>query len=245
VPYVRTPALILHSFPYGDTSRILRLLTPGYGVRAVIAKGARSPRSRFGGILEPFTEGEAQFNLRENRDLYTLSGFTLVRSRQAIGRDLLAFTGASVLAEIVMRFATDESNPELYAFMTLALDRFAKAEAEPAAAAVGALWNLICLFGFQPEMEQCVSCGRQLDEDEPSRFDVEAGGVACFDCRPVGRTLPAPLRHEILAMSSGVGLEKGLVSRQLHADLLHVFLSTHLFQGKPLRSFPMFLEQLR
>ena len=56
---VTTDAIILQAFPYGDTSRILRLITRDYGVRSVIAKGATRPKSRFSGLLEVFTEGSA------------------------------------------------------------------------------------------------------------------------------------------------------------------------------------------
>jgi hypothetical protein len=73
---VRSRCLILQSYPYSETSRILRLLTEDFGVQSVIAKGARRPKSRFGGLLEPFTEGTASFYHRETRDLHTLGGST-------------------------------------------------------------------------------------------------------------------------------------------------------------------------
>ena len=52
---VEDRALILQAYPYGETSRILKLLCESHGLRTVIAKGARRPKSRFGGLLEPFT----------------------------------------------------------------------------------------------------------------------------------------------------------------------------------------------
>jgi hypothetical protein len=85
VPIATTESIILKGFAYGDTSRILRLLTRQHGVQSVIAKGALRPRSRFGGVLDPFTEGLATFNLREGRDLHTLSGFELLWNPQRGG----------------------------------------------------------------------------------------------------------------------------------------------------------------
>ena len=55
---VTSDAIILQVFPYGDTSRILKLLTATHGLRTVIAKGALRPRSHFG-VLEPFATGVA------------------------------------------------------------------------------------------------------------------------------------------------------------------------------------------
>ena len=245
MPLIETRALVLHAFPYGETSRILRLLTPRYGLRSVIAKGAQRPKSRFGGVLEPFTEGEAQFNLREGRDLFTLSGFTLIRSRQGIGRNLAAFSGASLLAEIALRTGTEEAQPELYDSIVSTFDTLAEGTAPAAATAVAAIWRTLSILGFQPEMEACVRCGRELEADEPARFDVEAGGSACRSCRPVGRLLDATTRHEVGRMSSGSGHIDAPGDRALHGRMLEAFLSTHVAADRPFRSLGLFLANLR
>lgn len=245
MPQIQTRALILHAFPYGDTSRILRLLTPAHGLRSVIAKGARSPKSRFGGLLEPFTEGEALFNLRDGRDLLTLSGFALLRGRQGIGHDLAAFAGASLLAEIALRTGTEEANPELYDLMRGTFDALADGGAPAVTTALAAIWHLVAILGFQPETEACVRCGRELHPEEPSRFDVEAGGVACLECRPVGRLVDPMSRLELTAMANEPGARPDLVAPGLHAALLHAFLSSHLAPDRPLRALPLFLESLK
>lgn len=245
MPPILTPALILHAFPYGDTSKILRLLTPEFGLRSLIAKGARNAKSRFGGLLEPFTEGEAQFNLREGKDLFTLAGFSLIRSRQGIGRDLAAFSGASLLAEIALRVGTEEPDPELYKFLVQSMDGLAQPQDSAERIALSALWGLIGMVGFQPEMEVCVRCGRTLDPDEPSRFDVEGGGVVCRSCRPAGRTLDAGIRHQVVQMSSGAKVDVPSDDFRVHGALLEAFLPAHLSPDRGLRSLTMFRDQLR
>ncbi|NIR44131.1 MAG: DNA repair protein RecO, partial [Gemmatimonadetes bacterium] len=94
---VSTPATILKTYEYSETSKILRLLTRDHGLCSVIAKGARRPRSRFGGLLEPFSDGVATFYVKEGRELHTLSGFELRRERQALGRELVRYAGAGLL----------------------------------------------------------------------------------------------------------------------------------------------------
>ena len=243
MPPVRTPALVLHSFPYGDTSRILRILTPELGLRSVIAKGARRPRSRFGAILEPFTEGEAQFNLREGVELLTLSGFTLIRSRQGIGHNLAAFTGASLLAEVTLRFGTEEGSDVLYNLLGAALDRLAVAGLPGTATTLQALWGLISIMGYQPRMTSCVRCDVPIGPSESTGFDAQAGGAVCGHCRPGGR-LPAAVRHEIDAMTQAVDWELMPSNPALHADLLEAFLALHLPTDRGLRAFPLFRAQL-
>src|SRR5918999_2442987 len=105
---LNTDAIILQVFKYGDTSKILRLITRTAGVQSVIAKGAANPKSKYGGVLEPFTEGVAAFYAKENRELHTLGSFELTRSRQGLGADLVRLGGASLIAELIMRSGIEE-----------------------------------------------------------------------------------------------------------------------------------------
>ena len=89
MPIVTTSCLVLQTYRFGDTSKILRLLTREHGPVSALARGALRPRSRMSGVLEPFVEGVVTLYLKPNRDLHTLSGFELVRSRQALYEELL------------------------------------------------------------------------------------------------------------------------------------------------------------
>ncbi len=242
---VSTRALILQSFPYSETSKVLRLYTGEYGLRSVIAKGALRPRSRFGGVLEPFTEGTAQFYLREGRDLHTLSGWDLVRARQALGRNLSAFAGASLLAELVLRAATEESHPEIYTALAHSWDDITAASAPPEAerAVLTGAWTLVSLLGFEPQTDACVACGRRVAPDEPVRFDSEAGGVACTRCRPVGRVLDPATRADVARMSRGSAPHDALERPGTHRALLRAYLDAQLAHDRPFRSLELFLEQ--
>jgi DNA repair protein RecO (recombination protein O) len=244
VPLTTTRSLILQSFPYSETSKVLRLLTLDHGLRSVIAKGALRPKSRYGGILEPFTEGNATFYLREGRELFTLSGFELVRSRQGLGRSLAAFAGASLLAELAMRLSTEEPHPEVHHALRDAWDALQDA-AEPLDAlgrTVAGAWTLVSLLGFAPQTDHCVSCGRELAPDEPTRFDAAAGGAACTACRPAGRIVDPDSRRE-LGRFSGGGVPEGWEPRAgMHRALLRVFLMAHFAQDRPFRSLDLFLE---
>lgn len=238
---VEDRALILQAYPYGETSRILKLLCESHGLRTVIAKGALRPKSRFGGLLEPFTEGRVQFRLRDAREMHPLTGFELLRSRQALGRNLVGFAGASLLAELALRFGTSEADPEFFRGLVARLDAVIAAEGDhgAAAAALGGAWQLIALLGFEPRLEACVRCDRVIDGDEATRFDLDAGGVACIRCRPRGRVVDAATRRDVAAMCGGSG-GAGEGDWRLHAALLQAFVATHLSQERPLRSMDLF-----
>ncbi len=245
MPPVTARAIILQAFPYSDTSKVLRLYCRDQGLHSVIAKGASRPKSRFGGILEPFTEGDAHFLLKESRDLHTLTDFDLVRSRQELGRDFAAFAGASVMAEVVLRCSTPEPFPALFASLQRSLDALAcKHPDDSSVRALIGIWQIVALLGFEPEMEHCVGCGRELDATETVRFDVDAGGASCLTCRPAGRLVDAATRAEIRDMTRSLENQPTLGDRGLHRALLRVFLSTHLSLDRPLKSLGLFLDEL-
>lgn len=241
---VTTRALVLQAFPYSETSKILRLFTWDHGLASVIAKGALRPRSRFGGVLEPFTEGFATFYHRPARDLHTLSGFDLVKSRQGLGRSLTGFAGASLLAELVLRVGTEEPHPELYETLAAAWEAIAAAP-DPGLALAAALtgaWTVVSLLGYEPQTHRCVVCERPLVPNEPVRFDTQAGGVACTRCRPAGRLVDPATRAELRAMVGGSVPGRALENPALHRALIRAFLETHLQHDRPFRSLELFLE---
>ncbi|HEX8395689.1 MAG TPA: DNA repair protein RecO [Longimicrobium sp.] len=244
MPLVSTRALVLQSFPYSETSKILRLYTWEHGLLSVMAKGALRPRSRYGGVLEPFTEGQAAFYLKPGRDLHTLSGFDLVRSRQALGRSLVGFAGASLLAEMVLRVGAEEAQPALYAALAGAWDAIAGAAdgAEALAASLAGAWTLIGLMGFAPQLDECVVCGAEVQPADPVRFDAVAGGVACTRCRPAGRVLEPESRSELRVLLAGEVPAGGVGRPGTHRALLRAFLDAQVAHDKPFRALDLFLE---
>jgi len=243
MPLIHTEAIVLQAHAYSETSKILRLLTRTHGVQSVIAKGALRPRSRFGGILEPFSEGAATFYAKDGRDLHTLSGFDLTRSGQALGRDLIRFGSASLLAELVLKTASVEADPSLFDRVRAGLDRLERVPSgEVESAGLAEAWSLIGHLGFAPSLEACLTCERPLVSDEPVHFDYAAGGVHCTTCGAGGRgrQLPPHARQALLALVRGEAVP--LDRTAAHWALLARFLSFHVVDGGALRSLTFLTE---
>lgn len=238
MPIVSTRSVILQTYRYSDTSKILRLMTREHGPRSAIAKGALRPKSKFGGVLEPFAEGEATFYLKDDRDLHTMSEFELIRDRQRLGVDLPRFAGASLACELVMRLAPAERDDRLYRALVNALDALMEAsEARVEAVALSAVWGVVRLLGFTPELAACVECGRIPEEG--ARFDHAAGGLVCGGCTPgdgPGRWLEPPELDTLRKLEDGrpLATETGPGARQ--SALLRDFIRYQMTDGTRLRS---------
>lgn len=245
MPPHSTEAVVLHAFDYLESSRIIKLLTRDLGLRSVLARGARSSRKRFGAGLDLFVQGTAELEIRTGRDLDTLSSFDVIRTRSGIGMDLARFTGASALAELLLRFAQSDADPELFDVVSEALDRVAGANAEHARdAAIAGAWQILAALGFAPSLEECGECQRAFDDDEPVLFSQSAGGAVCEACARmarIGRKLPGPARRALLSWVSGSGEIPVLTDAEAraHQRLLREFVVEHLSDGKPMRAFDL------
>ena len=75
----------MRSIRYGEADRILHLYSPTLGRFGAIAKGARKPKSRFGGRLEPFFRldlvlHQGRSDLMTVTSVTTLDGYPRLRS---------------------------------------------------------------------------------------------------------------------------------------------------------------------
>lgn len=244
MPLLVTDALVLHSFDYLESSRILRLATRELGVQSVLARGARRSQRRYGSALDLFAEGSAELHVKVGRDMHTLAGFDVTRGRPALAAELDRFTAASAVAELALRFTQHDPHPALYDTIVHALDDIERAATgTAAAAALGAAWQIVAELGFTPALDRCSVCHEGLDADATALFSHPAGGVVCDRCArmsPGSRTVPPAARAALLAWTRGERSEAvDPLAVRAHQRLLREFLREHLTDGRPLRAFEL------
>jgi len=199
---VSTSAVVLRTYRYSETSKIVRLATRDLGVQSAIAKGVLRKHSPFGAALETLSEGVAQLYHKETRELQTLAAFDVISLRRDLAMDLGRFAGAAVLAEVMLKMAPPAPLPAAYDAFTQGLD--ALAAAAPAAAdavAVRWLWLLVGVLGFAPQLEACVRDGNAVSGTVA--FSAGEGGVLCASCagpQPPTR-LPPQAYGDLLALN--------------------------------------------
>jgi DNA repair protein RecO (recombination protein O) len=237
-----TEAIVLHAFDYLESSRIIRVLTRESGVLSVLARGARKSRGRYGSALDLFAEGTAQIYVKPNRELQNLASFDVTRSREELAHDVGRFTAASTVAELVLRFAGEESSHDLYDTVVDVLDRIALSPSERTLEdGLSACWRIVAVLGFTPELSSCSLCHTPLRDADEATFSHSSGGIVCQSCSklaPGGRKLPASaraaIRHWLEGEDSPPLPEPDARS---HQRLLREFLGAHLNDDRPLRAF--------
>ena len=178
---VSTPAIVLRTYPYSETSKIVRLATRDYGVQSAIAKGVLRPKSPFGAALETLSEGVAQLYHKETRELQILAAFDVTQLRRGLAGNVGRFAGAAALSEVMLKMAPPAPLPAAYEALIFGLDALAGATAEQVdAVAVRWLWLLVGVLGFAPELNVCVRDGNQVSGTVA--FSAAEGGVLCANC---------------------------------------------------------------
>ena len=231
-------AVLLRSFPYGESSRVLRFFTDRHGLVGVMAKGARRPRSSAGG-LDLFAEGSLSFYHKDTRDLQTLKEFGASKDRRGLGADPRRLAAASVVAELVLRHAGEADGGGLFDAVSGALDAFACAPADE----VGGVllregWGLVSELGYHPDLDRCVACGRGLTGEEVARMDFAQGGLRCAGCSGshAGPRVGPGARAQLASLLEGT-IPAPLTRPRAHLQLLSDFVTYHLAGARPLEAF--------
>jgi DNA repair protein RecO (recombination protein O) len=244
---VTTPAIVLSTLRYSETSKIVRLATREHGVQSAIAKGALRPRSRFGAALQLLSEGQAQLLTKEHRELHTLTAFDLGHLHARLATDLDRYATASVLAEVMVRFAPPDPHPESY-------DRFRNAlallEGVPAerveALGFRVVWQLVSVLGFEPSLDACVRDGLEITDGELA-FSTREGGALCPACAAAQETtrLPEQARADLAALLDPDAALPVLDRRhaESHRRLLARYIRYHLAEGAELPALEFWLTR--
>jgi DNA repair protein RecO len=114
----KTEAVVLRTVDYSESSLIVTLFTREHGVIAVIAKGAKRPKSKFAALMVPGQVIEAVIYIKGTRNVQTLSeaSYMLKLDQLRIDLEKLALT-TTTLELIKQVLHENEVNELLFAFL--------------------------------------------------------------------------------------------------------------------------------
>lgn len=116
---VRTHALVLRRTNYGESDRILNLITP-LGKFSVVAKSVRKEKSRLAGAVELFTVSDVVIHEGRGK-LATLTSAKMLHFYGRILTDLAMLELASGFLKRIERASEQTDNPEFFDLLDQAL----------------------------------------------------------------------------------------------------------------------------
>ncbi|SOC20881.1 DNA replication and repair protein RecO [Ureibacillus xyleni] len=169
--------IVIKSRSYGESNKIVTLMTREVGKVAVMARGAKKPTSRLAGVTQTFMH--AMYMVQRTSGMGTLQQGEHISSMRNLQTDIVSTAYASYIVELIDRLV-EEGRPEPFAYDVLHQALHAIEEGyDPEAIALFVDWKLLPYTGVQPILHACAVCGEVAGE---FAFSFSQGGFLCHRC---------------------------------------------------------------
>jgi DNA repair protein RecO (recombination protein O) len=253
----RDRALVLRRSAYGETSLVLRILTPRHGKVALVAKGAYRAKSAYCGVFDLFDTLEVGWRPARHAELGTAAEGRVLRRRRGVTAELPRYRAALAMLELAdLAALPGQAERELFALLERWLDLLAAGAVDPALALVAFDLAFLQNLGLAPAFEACAACGTAAPSARAAReaatvpFAVGAGGRLCARCaqdaQASGRRVGAlPMNVLRIAISLAAATPRDLSRFRVTPDrlagvrsLVQRFLDYHLESRPRSRALP-------
>lgn len=226
------PGFVLHTYPYRETSLVVETFTRAHGRVAMIARGAKRPRSALRGSIMAFQPLGLSWSGRGELRL-------LLRAEWQGGQQLLqgrALLCGFYLNELLLKLLPrEDAHEQLFLAYQAALARLA-AEPEPAAVLRRFENTLLRELGYALALERDSASGVEIDPFRSYTYEPERGPVAVNGAAHAGLVLSGQTLLDIVRddYSDAQTLQQ--------AKALMRLLINHRLEQKPLNSRRIFEE---
>lgn len=176
---IRTQGIVLRSTDYGEANSIISLFTADMGKISVMVRGGKRMKSPHSASVQLFTYGDYMI-FRKGGQMGSLNQGEIIKSHHALREDLVKAAYSSYVAEMADRLTPEnEPNPMLFEQVNAALTAIGE-DKDPDIVVHIIEMKMLALAGYLPQLDECVSCGR---DDGSMALSVSQGGVLCPRCR--------------------------------------------------------------
>lgn len=168
---------ILTETPYGETSKIINVLTKEYGIIGIIAKGAASLKSKNRVATLKLTYAKFNIYYKENK-LSTLVSADIINPLKNIRSDIFLISYLSYLTELTYQVVKQSNSNDIYnEFVTAVL----KIEDGLDPLVITNILEIKYLekLGVLFNLDECVICGSKTSI---ATISADAGGFVCQKC---------------------------------------------------------------
>lgn len=169
--------IIIREKTYSETSKIIDIITNKYGVISVMAKGAKTMKSKLRSTTTKLIYGKFNIVYKENK-LSTLIEVDVINYYKNIKKDINKISYASYILELVEQVLKQNMNNMIYNNLVYSLE---KIENNLNPLVITNILELKCLdyLGVMPILDKCSICGNK----NIITISSDAGGYLCKDCR--------------------------------------------------------------
>lgn len=169
--------IVLNTRDYGESSRILNVLTKEYGLIGIMAKGCKRLKSDIKGVSEKLSY--AKFNIYYKEDkLSTLASGDIINNFLNIKRDITKISFASFLLELTEQVVKQNNSKDIYQLLINALVKINDGF-DPLVIVNIIELKYLDYLGVMPIIDSCSICGSQTSI---ATLSSSKGGYVCNNC---------------------------------------------------------------
>ncbi|MCD8511985.1 MAG: DNA repair protein RecO [Bacillus sp. (in: Bacteria)] len=174
----KVEGLVIRTNDYGETNKIVTLYTRENGKVAVMARGAKRPKSRFASSAQLFMYGI--FVYQRSTGMGLLNSADIIDSFRDVRSDLKLTAHGAYIVELLDRLTEDqERNPFLFELVYQTLYQLNEGT-DPDILTRIFETKMLEVAGVRPVLSHCSLCGR---EESPTAFSMKHSGVLCSQCK--------------------------------------------------------------
>ncbi|MBU9722493.1 MULTISPECIES: DNA repair protein RecO [Bacillaceae] len=174
----KVEGIIIRTNDYGETNKILTLFTRENGKVALMARGAKRPKSRFASSAQLFIYGI--FIYQRSTGIGTLNSADIIDSFRDVRGDLKLTAHGAYMVELLDKLTEDhERNPYLFELIYQMLHMLDE-EMDPDILTRIFETKMLQVAGVSPVLDRCSLCGTG---EEPFVFSVKNAGLLCRHCQ--------------------------------------------------------------
>ena len=170
--------IIISEKPYGETSKIINVLTDKYGIIGMMSKGCRTMKSPLRSVTGKLTYGKFFIYYKKDK-LSLLSEVNVINNFSNIKKDIDKISYASFLLELSEQVYRQNPQSNIY---KLLIDGLIKINDNFDSLVITNIIELKYLdfLGVLPVLDSCAVCGNQ---NNIITLSSDLGGYLCGNCR--------------------------------------------------------------
>ncbi len=173
----KVEGIIVSETPYGDTSKVINVLTKEYGIIGIMCKGVQSLKSRLRALTMKFTYGFFYIYYKENK-LSILKDVDIIDDLKLLKNDIILISYLNYLTELTLQVFKQSGDASIYNLYIATLKKM-NDQMNPLILTNILECKYLPFLGVGLSLDACAICGRKTGI---VTIDADAGGYVCQNC---------------------------------------------------------------
>lgn len=177
----RVEGIVLRDRDYGDSSKIIDVLTKQHGMISIMSKGCKKPKSPLCSVSNKFVYGNFEIYYKEGK-LSVLTSVDIINNLFEIRKDMFKIGYVSYIMELtyqVLKQVSEDNISDIYDSFINSILKINEGYNNIVIKNILEVKYLMYL-GVFPTLDKCSKCGRKEDIVTVS---ADSNGLLCKSCR--------------------------------------------------------------